>query len=89
MIRHGAPVPRRASVGKIPAAAYRSIVDMDWLRIVAVSVVDSVGGSECTAPSSPFTPAGLSSEVAISMEIIFLIRRRVRTNSPRSAVGLS
>lgn len=42
MIRHGAPVPRRASVGKIPAAAYRSMVDMDWLRIVAVSVVAGI-----------------------------------------------
>ncbi len=89
MIRHGAPVPRRASVGKIPAAAYRSIVDMDWSRIVAVSVVDSVGGSDCTTPSSPFTSAGLSSEVSISMDVIFLTRGRAKANSPRCAIGLS
>ena len=51
-------------VGKIPAAPYRSIVDMDWSMIVAVFVVDSVGGSESTAPSSPFTSAWPRSELA-------------------------
>jgi len=76
MIRHGAPLPRRASVGKISAAIYRSIVDMDWSRIV--SVIGSVGGSECTAPSSPFTPAGLSSEVTFHFHVGHLPDSKMR-----------
>lgn len=85
MIRHGAPVPRRASVGRMPAAAYRSIVDMDWSRMVAASFVDSVGGRHSSAPRPLIGSRGPLLADEVCMGVTSMARRWGRNDRPSIA----